>query len=349
MKGYDTELKTRPDMENGNQPMDSLSPEPLSAPEAESLEFNSLKGVKATDDKTAERRKWLYGPGMESVQEQNGEGEDGMETPRVMESDSNIRNDLHGDKATSSFNWSERRQNSVPPTTTQRQYTNQTSLPKQTTFPLLTPHSSLHHSSTQSSLSTPHSSLHHSSTQSSLPTPHSSLHHTPTQTSLLSSLSSVDCGPRSLLNRQFSLCSSVTTSLAELLEEGSQTAGMPEELGQLMLLWNAIKMAIGQKRQRLEQIRDLWNTFERMKEEFVNFLSMAEGRLARFQETLGQAMDMGVIQNEIETQKVREWENGRMRNGSTHPLHSRTHMYNVYVHVHVYTCTCTYIYTCTNV
>ena len=73
-----------------------------------------------------------------------------------------------------------------------------------------------------------------------------------------------------------------------------------------MLLWNAIKTAIGQKRQRLEQIRDLWNTFERMKEEFVNFLSMAEGRLARFQETLGQAMDMGVIQNEIETQKVRE-------------------------------------------
>ena len=81
---------------------------------------------------------------------------------------------------------------------------------------------------------------------------------------------------------------------------------MPEDLYQLMLLWNGIKTAIGQKRQRLEQIRDLWKSFETKKEEFANFLTKAEGRLREFPNTIGQAMDMTVIQNEIETQKV--WE-----------------------------------------
>ena len=132
--------------------------------------------------------------------------------------------------------------------------------------------------------------------------PHS-LRFTSRQSSLVSSFSSVDNGPRPLLSNQFSITSSITNSLAELLA-GSPTTSMPEDLYQLKLLWNGIKTAISQKRQRLEQIRDLWKSFEGKKEEFVNFLTMAEERLGGFQETLGQTMDMGAIQNEIETQKV---------------------------------------------
>ena len=79
---------------------------------------------------------------------------------------------------------------------------------------------------------------------------------------------------------------------------------MPEDLYQLKLLWSGMKQAIEQKRQRLELIRDLWHSFEEKKEEFVVFLARAETRLREFPVTLAQAMDFGLIQKEIETQKV---------------------------------------------
>ena len=79
---------------------------------------------------------------------------------------------------------------------------------------------------------------------------------------------------------------------------------MPEDLYQLKLLWSGMKTAIEQKRQRLERIRDLWRSFEEKKEEFVGFLARAETRLREFPVTVVQAMDLGLIQNEIETQKV---------------------------------------------
>ena len=288
MKGVDSEPKTLPDTEtesefNGDQREDSASPEPLLSPVVAALEFNPPQGVKFNDEKVMERRKRRNEmrnavAGMESVQEQSGEEDEGngTETPHVAEEpedDSTIstpRNSLHGDAATErkqqsgGFDWAHRRYHSV----------DHTSLPKQPSIPL------------------------------PIPPPPSSLHQTSTQSSLLSSLSSLDLGSRSLLSRQVSLTSSVTTSLAELLEMGSPTASMPDDLYQLMLLWNGIKMAIGQKRQRLEQIRDLWKSFEEKKEEFVNFLTLAEKRLREFPETLGRTMDISVIQNEIETQKV---------------------------------------------
>ena len=103
---------------------------------------------------------------------------------------------------------------------------------------------------------------------------------------------------------QVSITSSITASLAELLVAGSPGASMPEDLYQLKLLWSGMKSAIEQKRQRLERIRDLWTSFEEKKEEFVRFLSRGETRLREFPMTLAEAKDLGVIQNEIETQKV---------------------------------------------
>ena len=103
---------------------------------------------------------------------------------------------------------------------------------------------------------------------------------------------------------------SITASLAELLAGGSPGTSIPEDLYQLQLLWNGIKMAIEQKRQRLEQIQDLWKSFEEKKEVFTGFLTRVERRLREFPLSLAQAMDLAVIQSQIETQKV--WKHGRM-------------------------------------
>ena len=292
VKDLEAEQRTRPDIESESQFDESEpqregseSPEPLAAPVVDSLDFNSPQGVKFNDENTTEnrrRRREVRSAviGMESVQEQSGEEDDGngIETPHIgeeVEGDSNKstpRNSLHSDGATAtetkrysggfegkrhsgSFDWTHRRQLSAE----------HASHPRQQSMPLPVP-----------------------------------------QSSLLSSLnsSSVDYSSRSLLSRQVSLTSSITTSLAEFLVAGSPTGSIPDDLYQLMTLWNGIKMAIGQKRQRLEQIRDLWKSFEAKKEEFVKFLTIAENRLQGFSETLGHATDMGVIQSEFETQKV---------------------------------------------
>ena len=101
-----------------------------------------------------------------------------------------------------------------------------------------------------------------------------------------------------------SITSSITASLAELLVAGSPGASIPEDLYQLKLLWIGIKTAIEHKRQRLERIRDLWKEFEEKKEEFLGFLATAERRLREFPQILAETMDLVVIQNQIETQKV---------------------------------------------
>ena len=283
MKDVNTEANNETEnQDRENHQPDLASPEPLPTPVIDSMEFNFQQGVNSL-----ERRKRHFrnsAVGMESVQEQSGEEDeegDGMRTPRVTEqeaSDSNKNTLTHGATA-SQFNWSYERHHSMEPAPKQNQKPG--SLPKQPfSLPALLSHASQPHIST----------------------PPTSLQDTSTQSSLLSSLSS-----RSLLSHQISITSSITASLAELLAVGSPTASMPEELYQLMLLWNGIKTAIELKRERLEQTRDQWNSFEGKKEEFVNFLTRAEERLRSFRETLGQAIDMGVIQNQIETQKVWEW------------------------------------------
>ena len=290
MKDLEAEQRTRPDIESESQFNESEtqregseSPEPLAAPVVDSLDFNSPQGVKFNDENTTEnrrRRREVRSAVMESVQEQSGEEDDGngIETPHIgeeVEGDSNKstpRNSLHSDGATAtemkrhSGSFEGKRHSGNFDWTHRRQLSAEhASYPRQQSMPLSIP-----------------------------------------QSSLLSSLnsSSVDYGSRSLLSRQVSLTSSITTSLAELLLAGSPTGSIPDDLYQLMTLWNGIKMAIGQKRQRLEQIRDLWKSFEAKKEEFVKFLTIAENRLQGFSETLGQATDMGVIQSEFETQKV---------------------------------------------
>ena len=296
MKDVNSDPQKQTDTETETQRTESVSPEPLSVPLVDASEINPQQGVNLPDEKLLERRKRRHEMrnsmvGMESVQEHSGEEGDGMKTPRAaeLEDDSNKTTPNVSDVTTTTagkFDWSHKRQHSAEYTSSTRDpktYKKQTSLPKQPfSLPALLPHTSHPHTST----------------------PPSSLPHTSTQSSLLSSLSSIDS--RSLLSRQTSFASSISPSLAELLVSGSPTVSMPDELYQLMLLWNGIKTAITQKRERLERIRDLWKSFETKKEEFVNFLTMAEERLREFCETLGKAMDIGVIQNQIETQKV--WE-----------------------------------------
>ncbi|CAI8007197.1 Dystrophin, partial [Geodia barretti] len=275
--------------EAGRERSNSPSPPPLSVPLEDSGEFNPQQGVNHVDLSPERRRRQFENwTGMESVQEQSGEEEeeDGSATPHVPE-----HNDNHSNKSTLLHTATKKTQKTLD---NRRQLSMETTssnpklsecFPKQPSLPLLLSHTSLPHG-----LPTPPSSL------------SSSMQHTPPM-SLLSSFSSFDNGSRSLLSRQVSITSSITASLAELLVAGSPGASMPEDLYQLKLLWSGMKTAIEQKRQRLERIRDLWRSFEEKKEEFVGFLARAETRLREFPVTVAQAMDLGLIQNEIETQK----------------------------------------------
>ena len=186
---------------------------------------------------------------------------------------------------------------------------------------------------------TPRNSLHgkHSSSFDSPPRPPHSLDYpslphslrlTSRQSSLVSSISSVDNGPCPLLSNQFSITSSITNLLWVV---GGWVANHFHARrlvsAQVAVEWN-------QDGYQSKAAEHLWKSFEGKKEEFFNFLTMAEERLGGFQETLGQTMDMGAIQNEIETQKVCVVVIG------THisPKACRLHGVNEHMHAHSTCC-----------
>ena len=147
------------------------------------------------------------------------------------------------------------------------------------------------------------SSLYHVPTTPPLPIPHTS----PSQPFGVppQNITGIDHTPRHRLSPQTSVTSSITPSLSELLNAGSPSGSIPDDLYQLTTLWNGIKTALTHQRQRLVQIQDTWRKFDKKKEEFVSYLSVAEERVGRFFDELKKAKDFSVIQRDISEQKVR--------------------------------------------
>ena len=260
------------------------SPELLSTPVADPSDLSSPYGVKFLDENSLERRRRRReirsAIGMESVIELNEEDEgSGTKTPNAVDGDldsnsSTPRYLMRGEGAAAME--SIKRSSSVDQISKRLELVNSRNFSHQT-----------------SPVSIPHPSHPH-------PSPSSITTSTP------QSMTGLELGQRPKMSPQTSITSSITPSLSEFLAAGSPTNSIPDDLYQLMTLWNGTKAAVHQQRQRLERIQELWKTFEGRKEEFLNFLSKAEQRLGRFFEELGKAKDIGVIQSEITVQKVRE-------------------------------------------